>query len=109
VAAAVLAEHKLSVAEPAPAGARWLAVAVRRLEVVEAVKADLPEADNRDNMAAASSSKAVVEADMEGVYPEVHAICNNHTLTPSTSPLRLVSKSIGNIHNTIVRRQPLSA
>jgi hypothetical protein len=99
---AARAADKLSVAAPAQA-------VVRMLEVAVAVKADLPEADNRDNMGAASSSKAVVAADMADVFPEAHTIYNNRNLIPSTSPLRLVSKSTGNTHSSIVRRRLLSA
>jgi hypothetical protein len=80
-----------------------------RSAAVAAVKADLPVADIRDNTEAANSSKVEVEADKAGVCLEVHTICNNRNPTPNTSPLRLVSKSTGNIHNSIVRRRPRSA
>jgi hypothetical protein len=92
----------LAAAEPA---------AAHKLVVGAAVKADLPEADIRDNMEVANSSKAVVEADKVGVCPEVHTICNNRNSTPSTSPLHLVSKSTGNSHSATARQRlrPASA
>jgi len=71
-----------------------------------AVAADLPEADIRDNKEVANSSKAVVVADTEDVCPEVHTIYNNRNSTPSTSPLRLVSKSIGNSHSATAHQRP---
>lgn len=79
--------------------------AAHKLEVAAAVKADLWEADIRDNKEVANSSKAVVEADKVGAFLEVHTICNNRTLIPNTSPLRLVSKSIGNSRSAIAHRR----
>jgi len=97
-----LAEHKLSVAEPARAVAhKW--------EVAAGAKADLPEADIRDNMATANSNKAVAEADMADVCPEVHAICNNRNLLPTTIRRHPGSKPTGSIDSSIVRRQPRPA
>jgi hypothetical protein len=97
------------VAAGAPAAARKLVeaepAAAHKLVVAAAVKADLPEADIRDNMEVANSSKAVVVADMEGACPEVHTICNNRNSIPSTSPLRLVSKSTGNSHSATDRQR----
>jgi hypothetical protein len=91
-----------------------LAVAGRKLVAVvdralAAVVAGLPAADIRGNTAAANSNTAAVEADMVDVCPEVHATCNNRNLLPTTIPLRLVSKSTGNNHSSIVRRRLRSA
>lgn len=99
---AVRAEHNLSVAVQAPA-------AVHKSEVAAGAKADLAGADKLGNRAAANSSKAVVEAGKEDVFLEVRTICNNCTLTPSTSLRRLVSKPIGNIRSTIGHRRLRSA
>ena len=90
-----------------------LAVALAPVPVdtgLVAVAAGLPEADNRDNKEAASSSKAGVAVDTADVYPEVHTICSNRNWTPSTKPRhRVVSKSIGNIRRTIAHQRPRPA
>ena len=64
------------------------------------------EEDTRDNKEAANSSKAEAEADKVDVCLEVHTICSNRNSTPSTSPLRLVSKSIGNNHSATAHQRP---
>ena len=83
--------------------------AARKLAVAVVVKADLPAADNQDNMAAANSSMAVVAADTADVFPAVHTICNNRNPIPNTNRRRLVSKSTDNIRSTTVRRRCRSA
>ena len=79
----------------APDRAAAVPEADNKLAVVE-VEADLPAADTPDNKEAATASKEVAAADTEDACLEVHTICSNRNSTPSTSPLRLVSKSIGN-------------
>jgi hypothetical protein len=83
-----------------------LVVVVVLVEVVAAV--GLPAADSQDSTEAANSNTEVAVADMEDACPEGHAICSNHSRSPTTSRRPAESKPIDNNcrTNSLLPRTP---